>query len=332
MATIKIITEQILRANIELNKTSIDIIDRAFATLATKEVIMPPVLSMDLPMVHGEVDVKTAYIPELETFTIKVSPGFFDNPVLGLPSLNGLMVVFCATTGVVKAVLLDNGYLTDIRTAAAGGVAARYLAPQNCPTLGVIGTGVQAKLQTLAFLQERSVDNLMVWGRDMAKATQFADDLSKVVKLSVNVSDNIEKLVQTAQAVITTTPAQTPLIKPEWLHQGLHITAMGSDSPVKNEIEPTVLTQADKVVVDRLSQSLERGEMRSVANCGLTVADSKLSELGEICAGLKSGRTNDDEITVCDLTGTGIQDTAIADYIYQLSKVSNQDWGVEINT
>jgi ornithine cyclodeaminase/alanine dehydrogenase-like protein (mu-crystallin family) len=148
---IRIVTEAELRKAVKLDLTAIDVIERAFVALASGKVVMPPILSMDLHDANGEVDVKTAYIPGFDGFAIKVSPGFFDNPKLGLPSLNGLMILFSAKTGLVEAVFLDNGYLTNIRTAAAGAVAARYLAPEAVEIAGVIGAGVQARLQLKAF-------------------------------------------------------------------------------------------------------------------------------------------------------------------------------------
>lgn len=145
MPEIKILTEAELRDLVKLDLAAVDVVESAFRALATGAVIMPPILSMDIPAANGEVDVKTAYIPGFDGFAIKVSPGFFDNPKLGLPSLNGLMILFSAKTGLVEALLLDNGYLTDIRTAAAGAVAARHLAPEEVHTAGVIGTGMQAR-------------------------------------------------------------------------------------------------------------------------------------------------------------------------------------------
>ena len=140
---------------------------------------MPPILSMALPAVNGEVDVKTAWIPGFDGFAIKVSPGFFDNPKRGLPSLNGLMILFSATTGLVEALFLDNGYLTDVRTAAAGAVAARHMAPATVETAGVLGTGVQARLQLEAAHLVRPFRRALVWGRDPAKAAATAADLAR---------------------------------------------------------------------------------------------------------------------------------------------------------
>ena len=129
MPKISILTESDLRDLVPLDAAAVDCVENAFLALATKPVVMPPILHLEIAESNGEVDVKTAYVPGLDSFAMKMSPGFFDNPKLGLPSLNGLMVVFSAKTGLVEALLLDNGYLTEVRTAAAGAVAAKWLAP-----------------------------------------------------------------------------------------------------------------------------------------------------------------------------------------------------------
>lgn len=314
MPRILLVTESELNTSVQLDKPLVDIIEQAFASLDEGDVIMPPVLSMELPMVNGEVDVKTAYLPGLDSFTIKISPGFFDNPLKGLPSLNGLMVAFDAETGLVKAVLLDNGYLTDIRTAAAGAVAARHLAPQQVETAGIVGAGLQARLQAKALMLERDVRKLLVWARNPERAVAYARTQQREFGIPVTAVESIEELVKSSQAVVTTTPSKEPLIQADWLHPGLHITAMGSDSPQKNELDPRILQAADRFVVDRVSQSLERGEMRSAVEAGILSPDQRPDELGAICRAAVSGRRSDREISVCDLTGTGVQDTAIADY------------------
>src|ERR1700710_157706 len=148
--------------------------DSAFFSSATEAVAVPPVLRLDLPEHTGEVDVKTAYLPRFESFAIKVSPGFFNNPALGLPSLNGLMLVLSARTGLTEAVLLDNGYLTAVRTAAAGAVAARWLARKDAKRVAVIGAGEQARLQLEAVRLVREIDHVTVLGRDKERAQSFA--------------------------------------------------------------------------------------------------------------------------------------------------------------
>ncbi|MGR3460417.1 MAG: cyclodeaminase [Roseovarius sp.] len=323
---IRIVTEAELRGAVALDSETVQVIEQAFGALSDGGVVMPPVMSMDLAEAHGEVDVKSAYIPGFDGFAIKVSPGFFDNPKLGLPSLNGLMILFSARTGLVEAVFLDNGYLTDLRTAAAGAVAAQYLAPDLVHTAGVIGTGVQARLQARAARLVRPFDRLLIWGRDADKARACADDLSDL-ECDIRVVDNPADLVRASQLVITTTPATEPVVKAGWLHPELHITAMGSDQAGKNEIDPQALVQADLYVADRAPQARSLGELRAALEAGLWAEDNPV-ELGDVIRGRARGRRDADEVTICDLTGTGAQDTAIATHVMTL--LAGRDVGAVI--
>lgn len=319
---VTVLTEANLRGVVKIDLATIDIVERAFAALASGTVVMPPILSMAIPEVNGEVDVKTAYIPGFDGFAIKVSPGFFDNPKIGLPSLNGLMILFSARTGLVEALLLDNGYLTDVRTAAAGAVAARHLAPRIVTTAGVLGTGVQARLQLQAAHLVRPFGKALVWGRDMNKARTCARDIAAALGIEAEARTDGASVVAESQLVVTTTPAEEPVLRAAWLHPGLHITAMGSDQAGKNEIEPGALARADLYVADRVSQCELLGELRSAIRAGLWSAGSP-PELGEIVTGAKPGRTSDDQITICDLTGTGAQDTAIATFAVRAARTAS---------
>lgn len=312
---IRIVTEADLREHVALDLPVVDAIEAAFAALASDTVIMPPILSMDLPHINAEVDVKTAFISGFDSFAIKVSPGFFDNPTLGLASLNGLMILFSAKTGLVEAVFLDNGYLTDIRTAAAGAVAARHLAPKTLETAGVIGTGVQARLQIQAAHLVRPFSKALVYGRDAAKANACAQDISDTLGINVRCAKSAEDLVAQCQLVVTTTPARVPVISVDWLHSGLHITAMGSDAHGKNELDPRILRDCTAYVCDSVAQCKELGELRSALDHELWPGILP-PELGQIISGAVQGRQNAQDITVCDLTGTGAQDTAIASHAY----------------
>lgn len=311
---IRIVTEAELRDMVRLDLDTVDVIEKAFVALAEGRVIMPPVMSMDLPMVNGEVDAKTAYIPGFECFALKVSPGFFDNPGLGLPSLNGLMILFSAQTGLVQAVFLDNGYLTDIRTAAAGAVAARHLAPEVVATAGVIGTGLQARLQMQAAHLVRPFARVLVWGRDADRAAACAGELERMLEVPAQAVSDPARLVAESQLVVTTTPAREPVLKADWLHPGMHITAMGSDAGHKNEIEPAALARADLYVADRASQTEALGELRSAIAAGLWPGGVP-AELGQVITGDAPGRRRPEDITIADLTGTGAQDTAIASHV-----------------
>ena len=312
MPDITILTERELRDCVALDADAIICIENCFRTLATEQVVMPPILRLDILEHHGEVDVKTAYLPGVPSFAIKISPGFFDNPKLGLPSVNGLMLLLSARTGLVEAVLLDNGYLTNVRTAAAGAVAAKWLARRDARIAGVLGAGVQARLQLEALKLVRDLDRALVWARDTARAQAFAARAGADLGLQISASANPEDLVRQSDIVVTTTPSTTPLIQADWLQPGQHITAMGSDAEHKNELAPEVIARADRYMCDRQSQCAVLGELHHAIAAGAVPADAPFPELGQVIAGQMPGRTSDREITVCDLTGTGAQDTAIA--------------------
>lgn len=300
---VKILTETDLRRLVPLDRNAVDCIRDAFLALATKPVAMPPILRLDIPEHRGEVDVKTAHVPGLSHFAIKISPGFFGNPALGLPSTNGMMVVLSATTGLVEALLLDNGWLTDVRTAAAGAVAADALARPDATRAAILGAGVQARMQLQALTLVRPLAGATVWARDPARAQAFAAEMTAVLSIPVTAAATVEEATQAADIVVTTTPATAPIL--HRVAPGTHVTAMGSDAEHKHEIAPALVAGA-RYVADRLSQTRTLGEL---AHAGL---DGDFPELGQVLAGQAPGRTDPQQITLADLTGTGIQDTAIA--------------------
>lgn len=312
MPDIKILTETDLRDLVPLDLAAVDCVAQGFVALAAGKVVMPPVLSMAIEDHNGEVDVKTAYVPGFDSFAIKMSPGFFDNPGLGLPSTSGLMVLFSSRTGVLEALLLDNGYLTDIRTAAAGAVAARHLARLDASTACIMGAGTQAMLQLKALSLVRPIERAVIWARDPAKAAATATRCSEDLKIKVTAVADAERAVRGADVIVTATPSAEPLIIADWLQPGQHVTAVGSDQEHKNELHHTCLARATLYVPDRQSQTALMGELRSAVAAGVFPPTRKFAELGEIAAGFAPGRVTETDITIADLTGTGVQDTAIA--------------------
>lgn len=312
MSRMIILTEAELRKVIGLDRDAVACIEEAFAALATKAVAMPPILRLDIPEYRGEVDVKTAYVPGIEGFAIKISPGFFDNPQIGLPSTNGMMVLLSSRTGLVQALLLDNGYLTDVRTAAAGAVAAKHLSRQNASVATIFGAGMQARLQLEALTLVRPIREARIWARDAAKAQATAAELAGKLGFPVIATSDARGAVTGVDLIVTTTPSEMPIIKAGWLEPGQHLTAMGSDAEHKNEIDPAAIAAAGLYVADSLKQTRRLGELHHAIDAGLVAADAVFTELGQIVAGRAPGRTDNDQITIADLTGTGIQDTAIA--------------------
>ena len=312
MPDVTILTEKELRKLVPLDIDAVSVVEEAFRALAGGAVVMPPILRLDVKEANGEVDVKTAYVPGLESFAIKISPGFFDNPKLGLPSVNGLMMLLSAKTGLLEAALLDNGYLTDVRTAAAGAVAAKHLSREDSETAAIFGAGVQARLQLQALLLVRPIRRARIWARDAGKAEAAAADLENRLGIEVEAIADPETAVAGADIVVTTTPATSPILQAEWIKSGQHVTAMGSDAEHKNEIDPRLVGKADLYVADRLSQTRILGELHHAIAAGLAEAAADFPELGAVVAGKVHGRTGNSDITFADLTGTGVQDTAIA--------------------
>ena len=165
---------------VHLNEQLIPVIEDAFKSLALGKTTMPPILRLDIEKYHGESDVKAAYIEGLDSYAIKVASGFFNNPKLGLPSSNGLMILLDSQTGVLKSVLLDKGYLTDVRTAIAGAIAAKHLSNKEVANAGIIGAGIQAKMQLEALLLVRKIKSANIWSRDARKTKLFAENLKKL--------------------------------------------------------------------------------------------------------------------------------------------------------
>ena len=220
-----------------------------------------------------------------------------------------MVVVLSAKTGFCEAVMLDNAYLTDLRTGLAGAVAARRLAPETVRTVGVLGAGAQARYQVRALRLVRDFERVLVSARDAGRTAAYAAEMGESLGLPVEAATP-EALVRESELVITTTPARSPIVDAAWLHPGLHITAMGADLPGKQELDPEVMRRADRVVCDRREQCLAMGELQHAAE--LLEGGNAPVELGELTSGRAPGRQSAEEITVCDLTGTGVQDTAIA--------------------
>jgi len=321
--TITILTEAEIRSCVGLNEEAISAVANGFTSLAAGEVTLPPIVRIDVPEHEGEVDIKTAYVRGLDSFAIKIAAGFFQNYRLGLPTGSGMMVLVSARTGRPEAVLLDNGYLTDVRTGAAGALAARYLARKRVETAGVIGSGMQARYQMRALKQVRGFQQLMVYGIVPDQVEEYAAEMASVLGVEVVQAADVETVVRNSDVVVTCTPAKEPYLKAEWLHPGLHITAMGSDTEDKQELYADALGRADLLVCDRKSQSFRLGEFHNGLEAGVISEDDPIIELGELTSGRKPGRKSEEEITICDLTGVGVQDTAIALLAYQKAMEKN---------
>jgi len=313
-----ILQSEDIKKCVKLNKQLIPVIEDAFKNLAQGKTTMPPILRLDIEKYHGESDVKAAYIEGLDSYAIKIASGFFNNPKLGIPSSNGLMILLDSQTGVVKSVLLDKGYLTDVRTAIAGAIASKYLSNYDSTKAGIIGAGIQAKLQLEALTLVRKINTAYIWSRDSTKTKKFVEEINNL-NVNLEVCSSVEEVLRKSEIVVTTTPSKFPLIKSDWLKKGLHITAMGSDAEQKNELDPLTIKQCDLYVPDSLSQTAILGELHHALEQNIVSSDNTYDELGNVILDSNLGRKSKDDITICDLTGTGAQDTAIARYTFNLA-------------
>ncbi len=315
-----VLTEHELRKLVSLNERTVAQIEQGFAELEKGNAVMPAVMTLQLPDAGGAVDVRSGYVKGLPGIAVKTASGFFSNPDLGLPSCTSQMLLLSAENGLLLAVLLDNGYLTEVRSAAAGAIAAKYMAPRFAETVGVIGSGIQARMQLEALKLERSFKRVYVYSTDSDERTEiFLSDMKKKLKVPVEQAESAEAVVAKSSIVVTTTPSREGYLRPEWVHPGLHITAMGSDSADKQELVPGVLRTADIIACDLRSQCIRIGELRGGIEQGIISDETPIQELGAIILGRQSGRVDEDQVTLCDLTGTGVQDTMIAMLAYELA-------------
>ena len=273
---------------------------------------VPAVINLPIPGTHGEFHVKTAWVEGAGLIAVKVASGFYDNPARGLPTGSGLMALFDADTGMPVGLLFDNGYLTDLRTGAAGAVAAEVLARRDVATVGVIGSGVQARHQVTCLREVRTFRRIVAWSPDAPGLLQYCAEMRERLGVEAVAAASPEEACRGADVLVTATPSREPIVRAEWLRAGMHVTAVGADTPGKQELEAACLRRADLVVVDRLAQCSRFGELSHALAAGLLRDDEVHGELGAVVAGRVPGRTRDAQITICDLTGVGFQDTAIA--------------------
>ncbi len=285
----------------------------AFRALARGEVVQPEPMGFDLTDRHGEAHAKGAYIRGAPFFSLKVATGFLDNPSRGLPVGGGAVWVLDAVTGFPAAFLLDEGYLTELRTGAAGAVAADLLAPREIRRAAIVGSGVQARFQLEALLLVRAPREFVVASRDVAHARACAAEMASRHGVPVRAAASVEDAVRGADLVVTVTPSRAPVVRDAWVGPGTHVTAVGADLPAKQELEPALLARAT-VVADRVSQCRTQGEVHHAVAAGV-LDPARVVELGDVLLGRQPGRTRPEAITVADLTGVGALDAAVANLV-----------------
>lgn len=311
----RVIEEATIRATVK-EADALEAAERAFRALAEDAVELPDPVGLRVPDVEGEVHIKAAHLRGSSILTVKVASGFYQNPDRGLPTGSGLILVIDATTGFPIGLLDDRGYLTELRTAAAGALAARHLAPDPLDVVGVLGSGTQARHQLRALAAVGRWGRTVAWSPNPEHVRAFCREMQLELGTDCAAADGPEAVARAADLLITVTPSRDPLIEAVWLRRRATVIAVGSDGPDKRELPTEALVRADKVVVDRLSQCLELGELHHAVAEGAMERGSVHAELGEIVVGRRPGREGE-ELIICDLTGVGAQDAAIAEIAWE---------------
>ena len=279
-----------------------------FAALARGEVTLPAIMDLEFPAHRGEAHLKGAHVHGAPYWAVKAATGFWGNLERGLPLTNGLFLVFSAETGILAAILFDNGYLTELRTGAAGALAADLLAPREVEQAAIVGAGGQARYQLEALLGVRRPRRVVVASRSGADV--YAQEMRRRHGIEVTVAPDVETAVRGSQLVVTTTPSREPVVRAAWIEPGTHVTAMGSDMAEKQELETALLARADVVAADHPAVAAASGEVHHALEDG-SISLEQVVPLGALLDGA-TGRTDDAQVTVADLCGIGVQDAAVA--------------------
>lgn len=295
------------------NIDTVSAMEEGFIAYSNGKTVVPPVGELLFENPPGDVHIKYGYIKNDDFYVIKIASGFYDNSKLGIPSSQGMMLLFNQKTGQLTAVLLDEGFLTDVRTAAAGALAAKYFAPKNISAIGIIGTGIQAKLQ-LKYLQENTpCKTVYVWGRNLENTQKFKEELG--ADFDIHIASTPSEVAKHCNLIVTTTPSENALLLADDVQPGTHITAVGSDTSNKHELQSELLQKADLVISDSIPQSKSRGEIYRATKDG-AISSEKVVELGIAIQNKLLQRTTENQITIVDLTGVAVQDIMIAKMVY----------------
>lgn len=317
-----------MTAIIKLNKIksivkNIDVtaaIKVGFIEYSNGNAIVPPVGELLFDTPPGDVHIKYGYIKNQNYYVVKIASGFYENTQLGIPSGQGLMLLFKQATGQLEAVLLDEGYLTNIRTVAAGTLVVQHFSPKETPTIGVVGTGTIAKLQIQQLQQNQFGNTYWIWGRDKNKAAQLKKELGN--EFDIHIADNCKEIGQNCNIILTTTPSETPLLQADDIKEGTLIVAIGSDTHLKQELASEILQKADLVIADSIPQSQSRGEVYQAVKSGVIEA-KQVVELGKALQDAQLQEISAKQITVVDLTGVAVQDIMIASTVFLANKKRN---------
>ena len=287
---------------------TIKAVEHAFEMHGKNLVQMPPKVYLNFD--KGDLRAMPAYLEGKAG--IKWVNSHPDNPKRGLPTVMALLIYNDPETGFPLAVM-DAMHITNMRTGAAGGIAAKYLARKDSKVFGFVGCGTQAYTQFMALSKIFDIEAVKAYDINKTNAVRFIEFCEKN-----GVSAKVESIerVCDCDVLTTTTPSREPIIKEDWISEGMHINAIGADAPGKQELDERILLKA-KIIVDDIEQALHSGEINVAVSKKILKVDDIHATLGEVIVGKKRGRESENEITIFDSTGLAIQDISTASIVYQ---------------
>ena len=294
----------------------IEVMEKMFRSLAAGECLQPLRNIMRLPDSSGVLGMMPGHAAKLGVMGIKVITVFHANSESGLPSHQGIVMLFDAKHG-QPLMLFDALEITAIRTAAASAVATKLLARQNSSTLAIIGSGEQAKRHIQAMLLVRNIKHINLWSRNENNAKHLVNELSGEYRIPIHIKQNVQQAIEQADIICTVTSSKEPLVMGEWISAGAHINAVGSSTAAARELD-TVAIVKSKLFADRYESLFnEAGDFLIPKKEGAIKDEHVKAEIGEVLSGIKKGRENNEEVTVFKSLGIAAEDIFSAYHIYQ---------------
>lgn len=307
-----LLNEDELRQTITISE-GVEAIKQALTASAEGHMNMPGNFSLHLPKVAGQVNIEGTYFSKSPYYVIKVDSHFKENPKISLPTENGVLLVFDATTGLPAAIMIDNGYLTNLKIGAAGALAASCLANRSIGKVAVIGASKQAFIQLKSLTVVRAMEEVWVWDASPLQADNYVRHMVEDHDLNIRLASTPQDAVEQADIVIAAAEGNQQLIKADWLKPGVHITSSALDHyRTKQNLELGVWQSADIIIVDDLEQCIQYGEFYHAQRAGVIHHTEISGELNSLIGGQIPGRSRPDQITIADITGIGSYDTALA--------------------
>ncbi len=307
----------------------IRLVEEVFGERGRNQVQMPPKSYLYFSRFNGDLRIMPAYLEELNQVGVKLVNAHPDNPSKhGLPTVLASIMLFDPETGVPIS-LMDGTHITAMRTAAASAVAAKYLARKDSKNLAVVGAGYQSFRQVEALREVLKLESVKIFDIDSDKAEKLAVSLQDKFAITAKSFTSAKEAVRGSDLLVTVSPSREPIVKCEWITEGMLISAVGADAPGKEELEPELLKRA-RIVIDDWEQGSHGGEINVPLSNGIIGKSDIYAEISEIVVGLKPGRTSDKEITVFDTTGLAIQDVITAWHVYEVAE--EKGLGIEFDS